>query len=407
MVFLVLLQATLAVGEDWSEFRGPSGQGHSSERGLPLVWSETKNISWKVPISGHGWSSPVIQRDQIWLTTALDQGHSLRAICLAPDKGQILHDVEVFRKDNPGSIHSKNSHASPTPILEGNRVYVHYGANGTACLSDDGSILWKTKLEYQHGHGPGGSPVLFQDLLLISCDGTDIQYIVALDKHTGKIRWKRDRGGRMAYSTPLIIRVNSTDQLVSTGGDRVVAYNPLTGKELWWVRYDGYSLVPRPLFGLDLVFICSGYSPPYLYAIRPDGKDDVTESHVVWRVRRGAPLNPSPLLVGKELYMVSDRGIASCLNATTGESYWRERLGGEFSASPVYADGRIYFLNEEGQATAVSPGTEFKKLATNSLDGRTLASMAVFEQSFYVRTDRHLYRITKSSSPKLQARLSH
>ena len=392
--FLILLQLTKGRAEDWPQFRGPDGQGHSSDRGLPLRWSETENIAWKVPIPGRGWSSPVILGEHIWLTTGVDEGRSLRALRLHGVTGRVLQDVEVFHKDNPGRIHAKNSHASPTPILEENRVYVHYGAHGTACLSSDGRILWKTELKYEHGHGPGGSPVLFQDLLIVSCDGTDVQYMVALDKQTGKIRWKRFRRGRMAYSTPLVIRVEGVDQVVSTGGDGVVAYNPLSGEEIWWLRYDGFSNVPRPVFGLGLVFICSGFDPPpFLYAIRPNGSGDVTQTHVVWSRKRGVPLNPSPLLVDEELYIVSDRGIATCLNARTGRTYWRQRLGGDFSASPIYADGRIYFLNEEGETTVISAGTQFKKLATNLLDGRTLSSMAVSGKSIYLRTDRYLYRI--------------
>ncbi len=392
----VLLNPLLSRTADWPQFRGPSGQGHSSERGLPLTWGETRNVVWKVPMPGLGWSSPVIQGDQIWVTTALDNGRSLRAICVNKQNGRVLQDVEVFRKDNPPPIHSKNSHASPTPILEGDRVYVHYGTNGTACLSTEGKILWRTELKYEHGHGPGGSPVLFGDLLIINCDGTDVQYVAALDKSSGKILWKRNRDGRMAFSTPLLIRVDGTDQVISTGGDRVVAYNPLSGEEIWWARYDGYSLVPRPVYGLGLVFICSGYDNPTLFAVRPNGKGDVTNSQVVWTIRRGAPLNPSPLLLGEELYIVSDRGIAACLNAKTGKSYWQERLPGEYSASPLYADGRIHFLNEEGVTTVIAPGIVFKKLTANSLEGRTLASMAVSGSAIYLRSDRHLYRIEET-----------
>ena len=397
LFLLVFLHPLQGRAEDWPQFRGPGGQGHSSEGEPPLLWSETGNIAWKVPIPGLGWSSPVIRGEQIWITTSLDDGHSLRALCLHRESGQLLHDVEVFRKDDPGPIHSKNTHASPTPVLEGDRVYVHYGAHGSACLSSDGIILWKKELKYQHRHGPGGSPVLFKDLLIVSCDGTDVQYVVALEKQSGEIRWKRNRDGRMAYSTPLLIHAAGVAQVVSTGGDRAVAYDPFTGREIWWLPYDGYSNVPRPVFGLGLVFICSGYEKASLYAIQPNGKGDVTETHVVWSLQQGVSLNPSPLLVGEELYMVSDSGIATCLNARTGKTYWRERLGGPFTASPIYADGRIYFLNEEGETTVLSVGTEFKKLASNSLDGRTLASMAVSGKAIYLRTEHHLYRIEESN----------
>jgi outer membrane protein assembly factor BamB len=384
------------LAEDWPQFRGPDGQGHSTQKGLPVSWDETKNVVWKTAIAGLGWSSPVIQGDSIWLTTALDDGRSLRVLCLDRSSGKISKDIEVFHKENPLRIHTKNSHASPTPILEGDRVYVHFGTNGTACLSSDGRILWKTELPYQHGHGAGGSPILLDDSLFINCDGTDVQYVVALDKQTGKVRWKSDRHARMAYGTPLAIRVNGTDQVVSPGADRVVAYNPGNGAEIWWARYDGYSLVPRPVYGLGLVFICSGYDSPTLFAVKPDGHGDVTDSHVVWTLRRAAPLNPSPLLIDDALYIVSDKGIASCLEARTGKITWQERLNGEFSASPLYADGHIYLLNEEAETTVIAPGSQFSKLASNSLEGRSLASLAVSGPAIFLRTDHYLYRIQEA-----------
>ena len=393
---LVLFQHRMsAQEEDWPQFRGPGGQGHASARGLPKEWSETKNIAWKVPLPGNGWSSPVIQGEKIWLTASVDEGRSLRALCLSRSDGKLLHDLEIFRQEEAGSIHSKNSHASPTPVLEGDRVYVHFGAHGSASLRSDGRILWKHRFEYNHRHGPASSPVLFEDLLIYNCDGTDVQFVAALDKHTGELRWKKSRKGRMAYTTPLTIQVEGKPQLVSTGGDQVVTYHPLSGEEIWRVRYDGFSLVPRPVFGLGLVYICTGYPHPSLYAIRPDGQGDVTESHVAWTLKRGVPLNPSPLLVGEELYMVSDRGIASCLDARTGKHHWQERLPGEYSASPVYADGKIYLLNEEGEATVLEVGKAFKKLGSNRLPGRTLASFAVHGRAIYLRTDSHLYRIEK------------
>jgi outer membrane protein assembly factor BamB len=400
LILFLLLSVSLLphnlLGEDWPEFRGPGGQGHSAEKGLPISWSESKNIAWKADIPGLGWSSPVIQGERIWLTTALDEGRSLRVLCLDRNNGKIIQNIEVFHKESPPRIHTKNSHASPTPILEGERVYVHFGTNGTACLTTDGRVLWKTELSYQHGHGAGGSPVLLDDLLIINCDGTDVQYVVALDKLTGNIRWKRSRQGRMAYATPLAIRVNDVDQIVSPGADRVVAYNPRNGEEIWWARYDGYSLVPRPVYGLGLVFVCSGYDSPTLFAVKPDGQGDVTESRVVWTLRRAAPLNPSPLLIEDALYIVSDKGIASCLEAKTGKIRWQERLSGEFTASPLYADGHIYLLNEEGETSVIAPGQEYKKLAGSSLEGRTLASLAVSGQAIYLRTDHHLYRIQEA-----------
>ncbi|HWB11583.1 MAG TPA: PQQ-binding-like beta-propeller repeat protein [Pirellulales bacterium] len=392
LAWLILPQA--AGAGDWPQFRGPDGQGHAEQQGLPEEWSETKNISFKSPVPGRGWSSPVIAGGRIWLTTALDEGHSLHAVCLDESDGRVLHDVEVFQVAEPGTIHKKNSYASPTPILDGDRVYVHFGDLGTACLATDGAIIWKTnELTYRHGHGPAGSPVLYNDLLIVSCDGTDVQYVAALDKQTGEVRWKSPRKGRMAYSTPLVINVAGEDQLVSTGGDQVVAYEPATGREIWWVRYDGYSEVPRPAYGQGLVFLASGYDTPWLYAVRPDGRDDVTDTHVAWRLQRGAPLNPSPLIIGEELYLVSDQGIASCLDAKTGEKHWQKRVPGNYSASPLLADGKIYLTNEEGLTTVIRPGKEYRELAANQIEGDTLASLAVSGKALFLRSATHLYRI--------------
>ena len=397
LICFFLLSSLPVCPADWPQFRGPGGQGHSSERDLPLEWSEDKNIIWKVPIPGLGWSSPVIQGDRIWLTTALGEGRSLRTVSIHRKDGRVLSEVEVFLNNDPARIHSKNSHASPTPILEDDRVYVHFGASGTACLSSEGQILWRTQLEYETMHGPGGSPTLFGDLLIVSCDGTNVQYVVALEKRTGQIRWKQSREkGRMAFSTPLVIQEQGVDQVVSTGGDRVVSYDPMTGKEIWWFPYDGFSLVPRPVYGLGLVYVCSGFNSPVLYAIRPSGRGNLAGSHLAWSLSKGVPFNPSPVLVGDELYVVSDRGVLSCLDARTGRTLWKERLGGNFSASPLAAPERIYFLNEEGETTVLAPGKEFKKLATNSIDGRTLASLAAAENAIYLRSARFLYRIEQT-----------
>lgn len=383
-----------AADDEWPQFRGPDGQGHAGQRGLPTKWSETENVAFKAPVAGLGWSSPVIAAGQVWLTTALDKGHSLRAVCLDATSGETLHDVEVFHADDPGGIHSKNSYASPTPILEQGRVYLHFGDLGTACLSADGQVVWRNnELKYSHGHGPAGSPVLYHDLLIVSCDGIDVQYVAALDKHTGKLRWKTDRKGRMAYSTPLVITVGGADQLVSTGGEQAMAYEPDSGKEIWRVRYDGYSEVPRPVYGQGLVFLATGYDTPWLYAVRPDGRGDVTDSHVVWKLQKGAPLNPSPLLVGDELYLVSDQGIASCLDAKTGDKHWQKRLPGNYSASPLLADDKVYITNEHGLTTVIEPAKEYRQLATNEIDGQTLASLAVSGKAIFLRSGTHLYRI--------------
>lgn len=392
----LLLISLLFFLQDWPEFRGPSGQGHSAERGLPLTWSETKNVKWKTQIPGKGWSSPAILGDKIWLTTATEEGKSLRAVCVDLKTGEVLLNIELFRLKSSGPLHAKNSLASPTPVLEGDKVYLHFGANGTACITQTGEIVWKTKLDYDNGqHGAGGSPVIYDNLLIVNCDGQEMQYVVALDKQTGKTRWRKYRTGAQAYSTPLVVKLPAGDQLISIGAFRTFAYEPRTGKELWNVSYgDGFSNVPRPVYGHGLVYICTGFHQPALLAIRVDGKGDVTKSGVAWSLKRGVSLTPSPLLVGEELYLVSDNGIATCVDAKTGAQHWQMRLGGNHSASPVYADRRIYFLNEEGESVVIAPGKEFKALAQNQLDGQTLASMAVSSSSLFIRSQTHLYRLS-------------
>jgi outer membrane protein assembly factor BamB len=406
LLVLLLIAGTtlLAQAEDWPQFRGPTGQGHTTERGLPLEWNETNNIIWKSPVPGLGWSSPAVANGRVWLTTVVESKErrgrvsaSLRALAYDVATGRELVNVEVFRLDDAGYVNPKNSRASPTPIVDGDRVYVHFGAEGTAAVSTSGEILWTTHLRYESQHGNGGSPTLYRDLLIVNCDGNGGEaYVIALDTATGKTRWKtsRRRPADQAYSTPLVITVGQQDQLVSVGAYRAAAYEPLTGQEIWRVSYgDGFSNVPRPVFGQGLVFIATGFQTPSLLAVRPDGKGDVTRTHVAWTITRGAPYTPSPLLVGNDLYYVSDTGVLSLADAMSGQIVWQQRLGGYYSASPVFADGRIFFQSEEGVTTVIAPGREFKRLAVNRLDGATLASMAVSNGSFYIRSQSHLYRI--------------
>ena len=398
VVLLVLGRAGVRA-EDWPQFRGPTGQGHSSERGLPLDWSESRNVKWKTPVPGRGWSSPVVAGGRVWLTTSVKaNGASLRAVAYDVETGREAVNVEVFHLRSADLLNAKNSHASPTPIADGDRVFVHFGAEGTAALTTSGEIVWKTRLPYQSQHGNGGSPLLYGDLLILSCDGSDQAFVVALDTRTGKVRWKTSRRQPwdQAYTTPLLIRVGEQDQVVSVGAYRAAAYDPQTGKELWRVGYaDGFSNVPRPVFGHGLVYIATGFQQPTLLAVRPDGSGDVTRTHVAWTLRRAAPLTPSPLIVGDEIYIVNDGGIASCLDARTGGTHWQQRLGGEYSASPVFADGRIYALSEAGDTVVFAPGAGFKVLAKNSIGEKCQASMAVSKGRIFIRSDKSLFCISK------------
>ncbi len=398
LAFVVIMVAGVRVAaDDWPAFRGGGGQGHSSERNLPLEWGEERNIRWKTPVPGRGWSSPVVANGRVWLTTATDEGTaSLRLLAYDAITGEEVLNTEVFRVDETASPNPKNSQASPTPIVDGDRVFVHFGVHGTAALTTSGTVLWSTHFPYVTQHGNGGSPLLHAGRLFLSIDGYDTAYVVALDAASGEEHWRTVRRDPVsqAYSTPLAIRVGDADQIFSIGAFRATAYDPDSGEEIWEVTYgQGFSNVPAPVFGHGMVYVATGFQVPSLLAVRADGRGNITRTHTAWTLRRGAPLTPSPLLVDDELYIVSDFGIATALDAQTGETRWRERLGGNYSASPVFADGRIYFQSEEGVTTVIAPGTDYRELATNQLDGTTLASMAVADGAFFIRTHDHVYRI--------------
>ena len=401
-----LLLPVAVAAQDWPQFRGPGGQGHSSDRGVPLEWSATRNVAWKTAVPGRGWSSPIVANGRVWLTTATSgRDGALRLLAYDVESGRAALNVEVFRIGNASLLNEKNSHASPTPVADGDRVYVHFGDEGTAAVAIDGQVLWKTRQRHLTQHGNGASPIVHGDLLIFNCDGADAAFVVALDKNTGKVRWKtsRRRPWSQAYTTPLIVRNGEQEQLVSVGAFYAAAYEPQTGKEIWRVSYpDGFSNVPRPVTGHGLVYVTTGFQQASLLAIRPDGKGDVTRTHLAWTMNRGVSLTPSPVLVGDELYMVSDNGIVTCLDAKRGAIVWQHRLNGAFSASPVYADGRIYFQSEDGVTTVIAPGRAVKILSENPLDAPTLASMAVASGSVFLRTATHLYRITSSSPSPVQ-----
>jgi len=400
--FLPLAHAT----EDWPEFRGPTGQGVSTAKNVPINWSATSNVVWKTAIPGDGWSSPVLVDGKIFLTTATTAAPktSLRALCVNAISGRIEWGNEVFQPDAEATeaIHKKNSLASPTPIVRDGRVYVHFGHMGTAALDLSGKILWRqSDLKYPPMHGNGGSPALVGDLLVFSCDGAENPFVVALDIKTGSVRWKSPRQttakNKFSFTTPLAIEVGGGTQIISPTSTFVSAHDPKDGHEIWRARYlEGFSLVTRPVYAHGLLFISSSYMKPVLYAIKPVGaKGDVTDTHIVWSHAKGAPNTPSPLVVGDEIYFVSDSGIATCLDARTGNLHWSERLGGGFSASPILAESRIYFQNEEGISTVLKAGKTFAVLARNDLGERTLASPAVTDNTLFLRSKSHLWRIGK------------
>ncbi len=401
LTFAVALGAHFAAAQDWSEFRGPTGQGHFTAKNLPSEWSATKNVAWRTPLPGAGWSSPVLVNGRIYLTSAVAASapgnQSLRALCLDAANGKIIWNTEVFATPISKG-HSKNSQASPTPIAHDGRLYVHFGHQGTACLDLAGKVIWRNaSLKYSPVHGNGGSPILVDNLLVFSCDGGNAPFIVALDKMTGDVRWKTPRettaSKKFSFSTPLLIAVNGQQQIISPGSGAVCAYG-LDGRELWRARYgDGYSVIPRPVFGHGLLFLGTGYDRPMVMAVRPGSTGDVTESNVAWTLTKGAPNTPSPLLVGNELYVVADSGVASCMDAKTGTVHWQERVCSNTSASPIFADGKIYIQDEQGLGVVLTPGKTFTKPMTNPIGERTLSSYAVTDNALFIRGDKHLYRI--------------
>ncbi len=406
---LAFLLPSLAVaGENWPEFRGPTADGHSDSIGLPVRWSESENIAWKRAIHGRAWSSPVIWENRIWLTTATPDGKELFGVCIDRETGAIVHDVKLFDVAEPREIHVTNTYASSTPAIEAGRVYLHFGSYGTACLdSDTAKVLWTRRdLPCHHWRGPGSSPILFRDMLIVHFDGYDYQYVVALDKQTGETVWKSDRNidygtdngdYKKAYGTPIVIEVAGRPQLISAAAKAALAYDPFTGDELWKIRYGQHSTATRPLFVDGLLYINSGFSKAELFAVRPDGSGDVTDTHVVWKLAKGVPSKPSQLLIDGLIYMINDAGVATCVEAASGEQVWQQRLGGKFSSSPIYADGRIYMSSHEGTTTVIEAGRQFKKLAENRLDSGFQASPAVSGKALYLRSETHLYRIEEGT----------
>jgi outer membrane protein assembly factor BamB len=399
---LAILPAAVAANEGWTLFRGPNSAGRSDATGLPIRWSETENIRWKTAIHGKGWSSPVVLADQVWLTTARPDGKELYGVCVDRRSGKIIHDLLLFTDEKPAFCHNFNSYASPTPALEEGRVYLHFGSAGTACVdTSTGKTLWSRRdMPCNHWRGPGSSPILFRDLLYLTFDGYDRQYVTALDKRTGATVWTRDRSTeygtnngdwKKAYATPAVIDVGGRPELVSPSAGGTIAYDPSTGAEIWKVKHGGMNVAQPPLYGDGLLHLCTGDGGFRLYALRPDGRGDVTQSHVVWKYAKGVPSRCGPVLAGGLLFFNNEQGLVTCLEAKTGKEIWTERLKGRFSSSPLWAEGRLYFFSEDGPSYVIEAGKTWKLLATNPLEDGFMASPAVAEKSLILRTKTHLY----------------
>ena len=412
--------AAAAAAADWPQFRGPRGDGHAAAPGaeaggLPLTWSETENVVWKTAIPHRGWSTPVVAQGQVWVTTATEDGRDYFALCIDARSGEILRTLHLVHAEKPEPLgNNMNGYASPSPAIEPGRVYLHFGSYGTACVDTATfEVLWQRRdLPCRHYRGPGSSVVLFRDFLILTMDGVDVQYLAALDKRTGRTVWKTarttdwndldehgnpfDNGDlRKGFTTPLFVETAAGTQMVSVGARSAYGYDPVNGAELWKVRYEGFSNASSPVYGNGMVVLSTGFSVTELWAVRLGGRGDITDTHVAWTSRRGAPRMPSPVLVDGLLFTVDDGGRASCFEADTGRQVFNERVSGDYAASLLYAEGRIYCFSQQGRTTVFRAAREFEVLADNRLDAGFMASPAVAGRALFLRTRTHLYRIEK------------
>jgi outer membrane protein assembly factor BamB len=405
---LVSIASSYAFAAEWPDWRGPTADGRSDATGLPLEWSETENVVWKTAIHDLGHSTPVVWGDQIWMTTATEDGSVQYAVCADLNSGEIVYDIELFKNEKPQRLHPNNSYATPSAAIEEGRVYVHFGTFGTAAIdSATGEVLWRrTDLNCDHMQGPVSSPILYEDLIILDLEGVDKQFMAALDKQTGETVWLYHRpedlyDGTQAgyllksYHTPVLVEVEGEIQLESNGGLLATGHDPRTGEELWRILYRDDNPISRIVTGNGLLFINSGGNPggSELFAVREGGEGDITESHVVWKMTKDVCHESSPVLVDGLLYTMSDRGTLICMEAATGEQVWVQELDGKYGASLLAADGRIYLSNKKGMTTVIAPGRAFNALAVNQLDGELWTSPAVAANSLLLRTKTHLYRI--------------
>ena len=412
LLIVFLISPSLA-SDNWPEYRGPTHNGHSSVKDLPLNWSESKNIKWKTPIHGRAWSSPVVMGNQVWVTTATEDGKEMFAICVDRDSGKILLDRKVFDVKMPRTLGNEvNTYASPSPVIESGRVYVHFGSYGTACLDTKTfKTIWERRdLPCDHHRGPASSPILFEDLIILHFDGSDVQYVAALDKMTGDTRWVNFRSTdyndleengrpvasgdlRKSYNTAFVIDFVGKKQLISPSAKAAYSYDPRTGKEFWQVRHAGHSSAARTVYGNGVAYINTGF-PTELLAVRVDGRGDVTGSHIKWKAAKSICHRSSPLLIDGFIYMISNNGIASCLDVKTSKTVWQKRIGGNFSASMVHADNKIYLFDEDGVTTILKLGKTPEILTTNKLDDGFMASPAIAGKALFLRTKTQLYCIS-------------
>jgi outer membrane protein assembly factor BamB len=415
-IIIILCFVVTASWGNWPQFRGPNNDGWAPvnpQVSLPSVFNEETNVVWKTAIHDKGWSTPVIWGKQIWLTSATEDGHKMYVFCLDRDSGAIIFEKQLYDIEQPRPLgNDVNTYASPSAVIEEGRVYVHFGSYGTACIDTRSyTTLWSRQdLPCNHFRGPASSPILFQNKVILTFDGADVQYQVALDKNTGDTIWKTDRNSnyqdldsegkpksdgdfRKAFGTPIIINDNGEPRMIIAASYNVFGYDPVTGKEIWRIDNGCYSNAAMALFGHGLIYQTTGRGRPEFLAIQPGGSGNITNTHIVWRYNKGIPSMPSPLLVDDLIYFINNGGIVTCLEAKTGELVWKDRLEGQYYASPIFADNKIFFSNITGAVTVLKPGRALDILQVNQFNDGFMSSPAVDGNALYLRTKSHLYRI--------------
>ena len=412
LLLLPLLQALRAQPPDWTHFRGSRLNAIAGDENIPLKW-DSSTIKWKTDIHGRGHSSPVVYGNQIWVTTATLDGKELFAVCIDFRTGKIIHDIKIFTSGQEIGKHGINTYASPTTCIEKGFVYVHFGSLGTACIrTGDGSVVWKRNdLKVNHVQGPGSSPVLYKNLLILHYEGTDTRYLIALDKTTGEQVWRTDRPeepykplptiGKKAYVTPIIINVKGRDMLISNGSAVCCAYDPMTGKEIWRVVRGAESTVPMPFSENGIVYFYTGSmeDPPPTYsemlAVNPDGRGDITATNVIWKRRDDIAHTQmlTPVIKDGLIYTVSTRNLLMCIDASNGKEIWSERQRSDHNASPVYVNGNVWFFSIKGEVLALKAGRKPVIVSRNQMDSGIWATPAFLRNSVIIRTEKYICRI--------------
>ena len=383
----------------WPRWRGPSGQGVVEEGEYPDTWSDTTNVLWKTTVPGTGHSSPIVWADRIFLTTSRNRGQRVSILSFRRSDGELLWETDA-PEGRPEYTHGKNSPASATAATDGERVYASFGSRGVLAVDFDGTVVWHREFGHiDNYHGPAGSPLLYRDTVIIYQDQNGGAFVTALDTRTGETRWRTDRSASVGWGTPIAVTVGDHDELIVSSQRHVRSYDPSTGEELWNCGGNLFEVIPTPAVGHGLIFCSSGRAGPTL-AIKPGGRGDVTDTHVKWKTTRGSPFVPSPLVYGDYLYLVNDMSsIITCLNAKTGETVWQERLGRPrregVSASPVVVGGKLFVTNDDGQTFVLKTGATFELLHTNDIGTRMLASPALVDNTWYLRTSNELIAIGK------------